>query len=119
MRPAITVLMLLNAALFVFGALQHAGVAIGPIREPQIIPATIVETLCALALVWGALVKARRAALIGNLVAITGVAIGMTALALGAGPRTASNDIYHVVMMVLAAAALGVLVISGGGGTGT
>jgi hypothetical protein len=107
--------MLANAALFVFGALQHAGVAIGLLREPKIIPAAIVETLCALVLVWGGLAKARRAALTGNLVAITGIAIGMVALALGAGPRTASNDIYHVMMMLLATAALSVLAMGGGG----
>jgi hypothetical protein len=37
-------LMASNAALFFFGAVQHAGVAIGPFREPRILPATIVET---------------------------------------------------------------------------
>ena len=107
MRRVVVVLMLVNAALFMLGAMQHAGVAIGPFREPQILPATIVEALCALALVWGALANTRWAALTGNLAAITGVAIGMTALALARGPRTASNDIYHVIMMLLAAAALG------------
>jgi len=115
----LAVVMLANAALFAFGALQHSGVAIGPLREPTIIPAAIVETLCALALMWGAGAvlrgspRARSAALTGNLAAIMGVAIGMTALALSAGPRTASNDIYHVVMMLLAAASLGILVIRG------
>ena len=119
MPRLLAVVMLANAALFAFGALQHSGVAIGPLREPTIIPAAIVETLCALALMWGAGAvlrgspRARSAALTGNLAAIMGVAIGMTALALSAGPRTASNDIYHVVMMLLAAASLGILVIRG------
>jgi hypothetical protein len=27
--------------------------AIGPLREPAIIPASVVELLCALALIWG------------------------------------------------------------------
>jgi hypothetical protein len=31
----------------------------------------------------------------GNAVVIAGVAIGMVALAVGAGPRTVSNDLYH------------------------
>src|ERR1700730_15043043 len=52
----LTALILGNAALFVLGALQHAGVAIGPLREPVIIPASIVELLCALVLIWGAAV---------------------------------------------------------------
>jgi hypothetical protein len=50
MKPLITVLMLADAALFVFGALQHAGVAIGPLHEPVIVPASVVEVLCASAL---------------------------------------------------------------------
>lgn len=120
MRQMLTVLMLGNAALFVFGALQHAGVAIGPLREPVIIPASIVELLCAVALIWGGVAvwtgspKAWRATLIGNVVAIAGVAIGMVALAAGAGPRTASNDLYHRIMLALAAASLVVLWVPAG-----
>jgi hypothetical protein len=120
MKPSLIILMLGNAALFVFGALQHAGVAFGPLREPLIIPASVVEMLCALALAWGgaAIWKGSRqawaAALIGNLVAITGVAIGMVALAAGAGPRTASNDLYHRIMLALAIASLVILVLPAG-----
>jgi hypothetical protein len=116
----LTVLMLGNATLFVFGALQHVGVAIGPLREPVIIPASIVELLCALALIWGVVAaligspKAWRATLIGNLLAIAGVATGMVALAVGAGPRTVSNDLYHRIMLALAAASLVVLLLPAG-----
>jgi hypothetical protein len=46
--------MLGKPAVFVFGALQHAGVSIGPLHEPTIVPASIVEVFCALALSWGA-----------------------------------------------------------------
>jgi Na+-transporting NADH:ubiquinone oxidoreductase subunit NqrB len=112
--------MLGNAALFVFGALQHAGVAIGSLHEPVIVPASVVEVVCALALSWGAAavlkqsLKAWRAAFIGNLVAILGVAIGMVALAVGAGPRTSSNDLYHRIMLALAIASLVILLIPGG-----
>lgn len=117
MKILLTILMLANAALFVFGAVQHAGVAIGPLHEPVIVGATVVETLCAVALVWGATSvlkgspRARRRALIANLVVIAGVAFGMVALAVGAGPRTASNDFYHKIMLALAAAAIVVLVV--------
>lgn len=68
-----------NAALFLFGAVQHAGVAIGPYREPRIIPATIVEILCGLSLVWGTTallghsVVRCRVALISNFFALAGV----------------------------------------------
>jgi hypothetical protein len=115
MKSLLATLMLLNAALFVFGALQHAGIRVGPFREPVIIPASIVESICALALIWGAVAVLRwsatavRAALIGNIVAIAGVAIGMVALAVGAGPRTESNDIYHRFMLLLAVVSLAIL----------
>jgi hypothetical protein len=89
--------MLGNAALFLSGALQHAGVAIGPLREPVIIPASIVELLCALVLIWGAAAvlirshKAWRAVLIGNLVAIAGAKIvgadGRTEYGEGSTPK--------------------------------
>jgi hypothetical protein len=112
--------MLGNAALFLSGALQHAGVAIGPLREPVIIPATIVELLCGLVLIWGTAAvlirshKAWRPAPIGNLVAIAGVTIGMVALAAGVGPRTVSNDLYHRIMLGLAAASLIIIFVPNG-----
>jgi len=96
---------------------QHAGVAIGPFHEPVIVPAVIVESLCAIALPFGAVALLRKwkrssgAALIGNLVALAGVALGMVALALGAGPRTPSNDLYHRIMLALIAAAILVLLL--------
>ena len=120
MRQTVVILILGNAALFLLGALQHAGVAIGPLHEPLIIPASIVEVLCALALIWGAAAvlirshKAWRAVLIGNLVAIAGVTIGMVALAAGAGPRTASNDLYHRIMLALAASSLIIIFVPHG-----
>jgi hypothetical protein len=91
----------LNAAIFLFGTVQHAGLALGPFREPRILPAALVETIYGLALAYAAValfgrsVAARRLALISNLVALAGVIIGLVALAVGAGPRTASNDLYH------------------------
>jgi hypothetical protein len=48
------------------------------------------------------------------LVAIIGVAIGMVALAVGAGPRTASNDLYHGIMLALATASLVILLVPAG-----
>jgi hypothetical protein len=104
--------MIANAALFFFGALQHAGLAIGRFHEPRIVPAAIVETLCGLALAWGVIALAsgnrfaRRTAVISNLIALFGVLVGIVALALGAGPRTASNDLYHKIMLIMIGAAL-------------
>jgi hypothetical protein len=105
-------LMVANAALFFFGAVQHAGIAVGSFHEPFIIPAAIVETLCGLCLLWGAAALFRnsktgwRTALMMNVVALGGVLLGIAALASGAGPRTASNDLYHRIMLLIGAGLL-------------
>jgi hypothetical protein len=116
MRWLLAVLMLTNAAVFVFGGLLHAGVALGSLHEQRIVPASIVEVLCALALYWGAAAvlkqspKVWRNAFIGNLIAVLGVLIGIIALAGGAGPRT----LYHRIMLALAIAAVVILLLPAG-----
>jgi hypothetical protein len=107
-----------NAALFLFGAVQHAGIALGPFQEPQIIPAAIVETVCGVALAYAAAAlfrqtpTARRAAIISNLIALAGVVIGLVALAVGAGPRTASNDLSHRLMLLAIGLSFVLLLVS-------
>jgi hypothetical protein len=107
MRIVLGLLMALNAVLFVFGAIQHAGVEIGRFSEPLIIPAAIVESICALSLLWGLWAVIRdspsvwRTVFTGNLIALAGVLLGIVALAAGRGPRTASNDNLHRVMLTL------------------
>ena len=107
--------MISNAALFFFGAMQHLGIAIGSFHEPRIIPAAIVETICGSSLAWGAAFLFSHSLvswglpLISNLVALSGVLLGMAALAAGRGPRTASNDLYHHIMLALIGASVAVL----------
>jgi hypothetical protein len=111
-------LMFVNAALFLFGATQHVGVSIGRFHEPRIIPAAVVETICGISLAFGAAFLSSRpplatgAALISNLIALAGVLLGMAALAAGRGPRTASNDLYHHIMLVLIGASLASLLLA-------
>jgi hypothetical protein len=50
-----------------------------------------------------------RVALITNFVALGGVLLGIAALAAGAGPRTASNDLYHHIMLILIGAVVLIL----------
>ncbi len=115
MKTLLGCLMISNAALFFFGALQHLGIALGRFHEPRIIPAAVVETICGICLVWGAVFAFSHAPvnwgvpLISNLVALGGVLLGMVALAAGRGPRTASNDLYHQIMLTLIGASLLVL----------
>jgi hypothetical protein len=117
-KTVLACLMFANAALFFFGAVEHLGVTIGRLHEPHIIPAAIVESLCGISLVIGALFVVRfppiplLPPLAGNLIAIAGVVLGMAALAAGRGPRTASNDLYHHIMLLLAGLSLIVLFLS-------
>lgn len=105
-------LMVVNAGLFFFGAVQHAGFTIGPFHEPRILPATLVESLCGFSLLWGAARISNkqaidsRIALTSNCIALSGVLLGIAALAVGAGPRTTSNDLYHRIMLLLIGASL-------------
>jgi hypothetical protein len=109
------VVMILNAVFFLAAATEHAGAAIGPFREPTIIPATIVEIICGVSLAWGAAAVMLRSgsrwrvALITNLVALAGVLLGIAALAAGRGPRTASNDVHHGIMLTLIITSLAIL----------
>jgi amino acid permease len=111
-------LMIANAALFFFGAVQHIGVTIGRFQEPRIIPAAIVETICGISLTWGAVIVFSRAVLpwspplVSNFIALCGVLLGVAALAAGRGPRTASNDLYHHIMLSLIAASFVVLMLA-------
>jgi hypothetical protein len=115
MGTVLGLIMISNAILFLFGAVQHAGISLGRFHEPRIIPAAIVETICGLFVLWGGIVildhsHARwNIALTGNLVALGGVLLGVASLAAGRGPRTASNDFYHHIMLILITASLFIL----------
>jgi hypothetical protein len=105
----ITVLMVGEAVTFLLAALLHLGIPLG-LSEPRIIPAAIVEGLCGLFLAVStyAVVTHKSwawvAATAAHVFAVVGVLLGITALALGAGPSTKANTIYHRVI-------LGVLIV--------
>lgn len=116
---AVGVLSTLYAVTFFFGALLHLGVRIplgfAVLTEPPILPATMVESLCGLALSFGAFaVLTRRsfawtAAFAANAFALGGVMLGVAALAFGGGPSTDLNTIYHRAMLVALVAVLALL----------
>ncbi len=113
------VLFAVYAATFFFGALLHVGVRVPlgftVLAEPRILPATVVEGLCGLTLSaasFAALTRkgwARPAAIAAHAFALGGVLLGTAALAIGAGPTTDLNTVYHRVMLVALAAALALL----------
>jgi len=117
-------LVVLYAITFLLGALLHLGarLPVGSVvlAEPRIVPATIVETLCGLFLTFSAYaVFARRdwawSTVVGaHAFALAGVLLGMAAIAVGAGPSTELNDIYHRVMLTVLAAGLILLLTPAG-----
>jgi len=115
----IGILSAVYAATFFLGALLHLGIKVplgfAVVEEPVILPATIVEGLCGTALAVAAFaVLAQRngawtVAAAAHAFALGGVCLGMVALAVGAGPSTELNTVYHRVMVVALVAVLALL----------
>jgi hypothetical protein len=103
---ALRLLTVVGSLTFFVWTLLHLGVEIPlgamVLSEPFSPPALMVEALCGLALAVGAValfMHQRRAWDLlfgGHIFAFGGVTLGMIALALVPGPRSVSNDIYHV-----------------------
>jgi hypothetical protein len=104
----ISVLMVVETITFLLAALLHLGTQF-PLgfSEPRIIPAAIVEGLCGVFLavgIYGVFVRKTWAwgiAIAAHLFAVAGVLLGITALALGLGPSTETNSIYHRIILAL------------------
>jgi len=113
---AFGVLAALYAVAFLLGALLHLGVRIPleatVLAEPRIFPVSVVEGLCGLFLAVGAYAAltdrtwAWPALTASHAFALGGVMLGVAALAVGAGPSTELNEVYHRVMLVALAAGL-------------
>jgi len=114
----IATLMTVYAATFFLGAALHAGAHIPlgftTLHEPHILPATVVESACGLALLGGALGLLahrpwrRAAAIAAHLFSLAGVGLGLLAGAAGTGDTTL-NATYHRVMVVALLIGLGLL----------
>ena len=123
-ETALGILSAVFAATFFLGALLHLGIRVplgfAAIEEPVILPATIVEGTCGAALAVAAFaVLARKngawtVATAAHAFALGGVLLGITALAVGAGPSTELNTIYHRVMVVALVAVLALLLSPAG-----
>ncbi|MCF6469472.1 hypothetical protein FAF44_13880 [Nonomuraea sp. MG754425] len=112
LRRSLGWLALLYALVFATFALLHTGVALGPVREPVIVPASIAETLCCAALLCGAFgaLSGRAWAWDGlvysHAAALGGVLLGIMALALGPDAGSALLTWYHSLMAIALAAGL-------------
>ena len=112
LRALVTVV----AATFLVASPIHLGLRIplgfATLAEPRILPAAVVEGACGLVLLvaaWGLFARKRwawTAAIVAQLFALAGVALGIFALAMGRGPTTTTNFIYHRVIAVALVAGL-------------
>jgi hypothetical protein len=119
-RWAAAGLMLVEAATFLLASALHRGVQIPlsftTLVEPMIGPAAIVETTCGLALFIAAITVLAGSrwgwlATVGaHLLSAGGVVLGIVALNAGRGPRTASNDAYH--LAILTALVIGLVLLA-------
>ncbi|HEX4813929.1 MAG TPA: hypothetical protein VFV66_14380 [Nonomuraea sp.] len=92
LRRALGGLSGIYALVFFAAVLLHAGVSLGPLRQPVVVPAAIVETLCGAAMLagaygalagrwwaWDGLIYAHATALSGVLLGILAIALGRSA----------------------------------------
>jgi hypothetical protein len=115
LATVVGILVVLEAAIFFLASLVHLGIDVpilASLEEPRRIPAAIIEGLGGLFFAISAYsVFTRRSwtwiALVGtHAFAVAGILWGMFALAMGRGPRTEANDLYHQVMLLVAVAGL-------------
>jgi hypothetical protein len=107
-RTIIGIFVVFAALTFIIAALTHLQLTLSlGFAEPKIIPAAIVEGLCALFFINSAYsifskkTSAWKATFFAHAFAIAGIILGMISLAVGAGPRTKTNDLYHSIMLLL------------------
>jgi hypothetical protein len=112
--------MVSEALTFLIASALHRGVqiplGIATLAEPMIGPASIVETTCGVVLGiaavtvlggsrWGWL-----SSVAAHLISAGGVVLGIVALNAGRGPRTTSNDAYH--LTILTALVIGLVLLA-------
>jgi len=95
MKPAALSAMLTAAALLFFGATLQAGVGIGALHEPKVIPLAILEMACALVLLFAVRVllvrRGWKIALLANAIAFAAIVVEIVIRTTLAGRHTASN----------------------------
>jgi hypothetical protein len=98
----LVLLLFLEASAFALAALVHFGVLVAGFQHSE---ARIGETVISLILVGGlAVALARpastaRAALVSQALALAGTLIGVFTIAVGVGPRTIPDVVYHLAMV--------------------
>src|ERR687885_80118 len=104
MRRTIRLFMLAEGASFLAASLVHAGVLIPGYEHRQ---ARIAESIIAAVLLGGAVLtwlrpaSTRAVGLAAQGFALLGTLVGLFTIAVGVGPRTAPDVIYHIVIVAV------------------
>jgi hypothetical protein len=104
MTRAIRLFLLFEGAAFILAALTHFGVLIGGYKHRQAGTAESVigiVLLLGLVLTWIRPVSTRGIGLIVQAFALFGTLIGIFTIAIGVGPRTMPDIIYHIVIVTV------------------
>jgi hypothetical protein len=111
MTRAIRLFMFLEAAAFITAALVHAGLLVDGYehREARIAESVLaVVLLVGLALTWIRPRATRGVGLAAQAFALLGTLVGVFTIAIGVGPRTVPDVVYHVGIVVVLASGLAV-----------
>lgn len=104
MTRHIRAFLLLEAAAFAAAALVHSGVLVDGYehQEARIAESVIALVLLAgLALSWLRPSQTREAGIVAQGFALLGTLVGMFTIAIGVGPRTAPDVVYHVAIVLV------------------
>jgi hypothetical protein len=101
---SIPTLLFVEAVVFAVAALVHFGVLVDGYQHAQ---ARLAESLISVTLLGGLAVGllrpawARSAALVAQGLALLGTLVGMAMIAIGVGPRTIPDVVYHVGIVIV------------------
>jgi hypothetical protein len=111
MTQAIRLFMLFEAAAFIAAALTHAGLLVDGYehREARIAESVIAAVLLVgLALTWIRPGSTRGVGLAAQAFALLGTLVGIFTIAIGIGPRTVPDVVYHTGIVVVLVSGLAV-----------
>jgi hypothetical protein len=100
----IRLLLLLQGGSLVIAALVHGGVVLGGYEHQQAATAESIigsVLLAALTLTWIRPAWTRTIAIAAQTFGLLGTLVGMFTIAIGIGPRTAPDVVYHLVLLTL------------------
>jgi len=103
MRSTVRLLLLLQAAAFIAAALMHFGVLVGGYTHVKAgIAESVIGTVLLAGLVFTTLwpASAYAAAIAAQSFALLGTALGLFMIAIGIGPRTTLDLVFHVGVVI-------------------